>query len=482
MENCTLLRKYCKKPLWFVLLSLCILAIFSHCSSFSYYTNQLYFRMAKRSDRGQSSRLKFDTCFGRYIYVHDLPSRFNVDILKNCSSIAKWYNICEYLSNFGLGPETKDSGKILQKRSWYATDQFMLEVIFHNRMKKYKCLTNDSTLASAIFVPFYPGLDVGRYLWDDAGFDRDFNSVELVKWLTEKTEWKRLQGQDHFFVTGRITWDFRRRTDTQSDWGNKLLVLPETKNMTILGIESSPWTTNEFAIPYPTNFHPRRDLEVFQWQKKIKNITRPYLFSFVGAPRPKSENSIRSIIIKQCIASKRHCKFYNCNVRSCNNPVNAMSMLQRSNFCLQPSGDSYTRRSIFDSILAGCIPVFFHPGSAYIQYIWYLPKNYTKYSVFIPEKTLRDETKSIETILKAISDNQVRSMREEVIGLIPRVIYADPRSSLETLEDAFDTALRGVIERVDRIKKITKDGSNASVEFLEDKQRIEKQWDEMFRQ
>jgi hypothetical protein len=36
-------------------------------------------------------------------------------------------------------------------------------------------------------------------------------------------------------------------------------------------------------------------------------------------------------------------------------------------------------------MLAGSIPVFFHPGSAYVQYIWHLPKNYTRYSVFIPE-------------------------------------------------------------------------------------------------
>ncbi|KAL8158319.1 xyloglucan galactosyltransferase KATAMARI1 homolog [Apium graveolens] len=492
MENWTLLTKYCKKPLWFVLLTLCVLAFFSHHSYFSYDTKPLYSRVSKEVDtriskgvyREEGSRHEFDACIGRYIYVHDLPSKFNVDILKNCTSSVKWYNnICEYMSNFGLGPELKGSGKVLQKKSWYATNQFMLEVIFHNRMKKYKCLTNDSTLASAIFVPFYPGLDVGRYLWDDAGFDRDANSIELMKWLTEKSEWKKLQGQDHFFVAGRITWDFRRLTDIQTDWGNKLMVLPEAKNMTILGIESSPWTSNEFAIPYPTYFHPTRDSEVSRWQSKIKKTKRPYLYSFVGAPRPKSEDSIRSIIIKQCVASRRKCKFLDCNVKSCQNPGNVMSTLQKSNFCLQPSGDSYTRRSTFDSILAGCIPVFFHPGSAYIQYIWYFPKNYTKYSVFIPEKTLRDGTKSIETILRAIPNSQVRSMREEVIGLIPRVTYADPRSSLETLEDAFDTALRGVIKRVEIIKKVTEDGRNASVvEFLEEEHMIEKQLDSLFRQ
>lgn len=461
MENWTLVTKYCKKPLWCVLFSLSVLTFYSHHSSFLYYTKPVVAKKVKEMEAKQNSRHNFDSCFGRYIYVHDLPSKFNVDILNNCSALLRWSNNCEFLSNSGLGLETKVSGEILQKRSWYATNQFMLEVIFHNRMKEYKCLTKDPTLASAIFVPFYPGLDLRRYLWDDAALKRDFNSIELMKWLAEKREWKKMQGRDHFFVAGRTTWDFRRRGDSQSGWGNNLMELSQTKNMTVLGIESSPWSNNEFAIPYPTYFHPRHDFEVFQWQSKIRKIKRPYLYSFVGAPRPKAEKSIRSMIIDQCTASGRNCDFLDCKIKNCKNPVNVMNMLQRSNFCLQPSGDTYTRKSIFDSILAGCIPVFFNPRSAYIQYIWYLPKNYTKYSVYIPEKKLKEGPESIEMILKGISNGQVRSMREEVIGLIPHIIYAYPQSSLDTLEDAFDIAVRRVIERVERMKLETEDGRGA---------------------
>ena len=108
-----------------------------------------------------------------------------------------------------------------------------------------------------------------------------------------------------------------------------------------------------------------------------------------------------------------------------------MQMFQSSLFCLQPQGDSYTRRSAFDSMLAGCIPVFFHPGSAYTQYTWHLPRNYSKYSVFIPEDDIRKRNISIEERLKQIPSDVVKDMREEVINLIPRLIYADPRSKLE---------------------------------------------------
>lgn len=477
MEKVIVIRTYCRKQLWFVFHLLCVFTIsiyyldlFAAKNSttlFSYHqpaTNPLPFTKSKQLlyqslDLVEiNTKQDLDSCVGRYIYVHDIPSRFNLDILKNCWSILKWINMCEYISNLGLGPQAKNSESVLQNSSWYATNQFMLEIIFHNRMKQYKCLTNDSTLASAIFVPFYAGLDVSRYLWDNSStLVKDSNPVELGKWLRGKTEWKEMQGQDHFFVAGRITWDFRRESDNGSDWGNRLMALPEIKNMTILGIESSPWSSNEFAIPYPTYFHPSKDYEVFEWQNKIRMKKRRFLYSFVGAPRPNSQESIRGNIISQCLASRRKCKLLDCKVKNCHNPVFVMEMFQRSKFCLQPSGDSFTRRSTFDSILAGCIPVFFHPGSAYIQYKWHLPKNYTQYSVFIPEEALRNGTANIDKILEAKTEDEVKGMREEVIRLIPRVIYAHPRASLGTLEDAFDIAVKRVVERIERIRREMKE-------------------------
>ncbi|KAJ0034215.1 hypothetical protein Pint_25628 [Pistacia integerrima] len=127
-------------------------------------------------------------------------------------------------------------------------------------MKQYKCLTSNSSLASAIYVPFYAGLNVGRHLWGFNTSVRDSSAFDMVKWLKAKPEWKRMWGRDHFFVAGRIAWDFRRRREIDSDWGNKLMSLPESMNMTMLTIESISWS-NEFAIPYPTYFHPSSERE-----------------------------------------------------------------------------------------------------------------------------------------------------------------------------------------------------------------------------
>ncbi|CAM9004075.1 unnamed protein product [Rhodiola kirilowii] len=397
---------------------------------------------------------KSDPCGGKYIYVHNLPSRFNEDMLKECKSLSLWTNMCKFTTNAGLGPPLENEEGVFSDTGWYATNQFAVDVIFNNRMKQYECLTNDSSLAAAIFIPFYAGFDIARYLWGYNISVRDAASLDLVDWLMKRPEWNVMGGKDHFLVAGRITWDFRRLSESETDWGNKLLFLPAAKNMSMLVVESSPWNANDFGIPYPTYFHPAKDAEVFMWQDRMRKLERTWLFSFAGAPRPDNLKSIRGQIINQCRESKVG-KLLECDFgeSKCHSPSSIMQMFQSSLFCLQPQGDSYTRRSAFDSMLAGCIPVFFHPGSAYTQYTWHLPKNFTKYSVFIPEDDIRKRNVSIEERLSLIPPEQVKTMREEVINLIPSLIYADPRSKLETLKDAFDVSVQAIINRVTKLRK-----------------------------
>ncbi|XP_057502573.1 probable xyloglucan galactosyltransferase GT13 [Actinidia eriantha] len=456
--------------LWFLVVSPGYSALFAHTHILNYFGNYMNnssifqipnssknFSSMVESHKRETAKPKpilEDLCSGRTIYIHDLPSRFNTDILKNCDSLLKWpkSDMCQAILNTGLGPHIVDSHSILEGMSWFVTHPNLLEVIFHNRMRRYECLTNDSSLASAMYVPFYAGLDLGRYLWGFNTSVRDSASMDLFKWLVEKTEWKKLWGKDHFFVVGRTTWDFRRLTKNDSDWGNNLMFLPQLTNMTILGFESSPWVYREVPIPYPTNFHPSNDNQVFAWQNKVRRRERKYLFSFVGGSRPEQSDSIRGEIIEHCLGAGEKCKWLECSSSSgnCDDPNRVMEMFQSATFCLQPRGDTPTRRSTFDSILAGCIPVFFSARTAYAQYTWHLPEDHAKYSVFIPEDGIKNGTTNIENVLSRIPEGEVSAMREEeVVRLIPRIMFANPMGKLETLEDAFDIAVKGVLERVE---------------------------------
>ncbi|CAN1184800.1 Probable xyloglucan galactosyltransferase GT12 [Linum perenne] len=218
-------------------------------------------------------------------------------------------------------------------------------------------------------------------------------------------------GRDHFFILGRITCDLRR--DEISQWGSKLMMLLESMNMTLLTIETTA-CSNEFAIPYPSYFHPTTANQVHQWQERIRTHERRYLYTFVGAPRANMTGSIQGHLMEQCIGSTKKCKLLNCQQRErCENSVEVMRVFQDSTFCLKPPGDSPTRRSIFDSILAGCIPLFFHPFSAYGQHIWHLPRNYSAYSVYIPEELVREGRVDIEKRLLQVTGEEIVGIQDQ---------------------------------------------------------------------
>ncbi|PAN47032.1 hypothetical protein PAHAL_9G229400 [Panicum hallii] len=399
-----------------------------------------------------------DRCAGRYIYMYDLPPRFNDDLVRGCRALSPWMDMCPYLANCGMGPALGDEGGVFQDSGWYATDQFTLEIISRCRMERYECLTGDPSLAAAVYVPFYAAMDAGRYFFNTTS-TRDALALDLAEWLVRRPEWRAMGGRDHFMVAGRTSWELERKADVDEEWGTKLLTLPAIRNMTALILETSPWDRDNFrgevvqswsslAIPYPTYFHPETAADVVAWQEKVRAAERRWLFSFAGAPRPGSKKTIRAEIIRQCGASSR-CNLFDCGSgASCYWPGGATRVFESSDFCLQPRGDTLTRRSTFDAILAGCIPVFFHPGSAYTQYMLHLPGDPNSYSVLIQHTDVTGRNASIEETLSRIAPEAVRAMREEVIRLIPRVVYADPRSTRVDFKDAFGIALDAVIDRV----------------------------------
>ncbi|KAF8672687.1 hypothetical protein HU200_049383 [Digitaria exilis] len=394
-----------------------------------------------------------DRCAGRYIYMYDLPARFNVDLVRDCKKLWRFYDMCPHVANSGMGQPMGDTeGGVFSRHGWYATNQFTLDVIFHARMVSgYGCLTGDPSLAAAVYVPFYASLDGGRYMWNSTT-SRDMLGLDLVGWLSQRPEWRAMGGRDHFMVAGRTAWDFRRGQDVDEQWGTKLLNDPAVQNMTVLVLETSPWHRANLAVPYPTYFHPGTDADVAAWQVKVRDAERAWLFSFAGAPHPwKRDNVVRPEIFRQCGASSR-CRLFRCvgrgSANTCKSPGSVMRVFEGSEFCLQPRGDSLTRRSTFDAILAGCIPVFFDPGSAYTQYTLHLPEAHESWSVLIVDTDVTERNVSVEETLSKIPPETVKAMREEVIRLIPRVVYADPRSRGVDFKDAFDVAVEGVIDRV----------------------------------
>lgn len=349
----------------------------------------------------------------------------------------------------------------MDMHSWHRTDSYMLEIIFHYRLLHYPCLTSDPDLADAFFLPYYAGLDALKYLYtEEKKKPKMRHGLKLVRWLHQdviaKEKWGKYGGQDHFLVMGRTPWDFGDLGS--STWGTGILHIPQYDNMTLLLIEKQAWRPNQHAIPYPTSFHPQSTMSLRAWMRRVWIRKRTTLFTFAGSVRPAfMKGGIRDILLDQCRSSKK-CKLLDCNYVKCShNPQPIMNAFLDSQFCLQPRGDTPTRRSVFDSLIAGCIPVIFHNDTAYTQYKWHLPQDAHTWSVYISEDEIRKGA-LVEDILMVYKQNQIALLRKALLAMIPKVIYADYGTGNESLgmqqgeADAFDVSVREVLKLVSEMK------------------------------
>ncbi|MCL7035159.1 hypothetical protein MKW94_003256 [Papaver nudicaule] len=404
------------------------------------------FRSWRRSNSSTPS--SSSTCDERGIFVYDLPSRFNKDLMNidECSSMVPWMNFCEYFTNEAMGEPISRLGK-----GWYRTHQYSLEPIFHARVLKHPCRVYDVNEASLFYVPYYGGLDILRWHFKNSTFDvKDMLSLELMRWLQLQQPWVKNSGKDHLFVLGKISWDFRRLK--RQKWGTRFLELDQMQNPLKLLIERQPWHVNDIGVPHPTHFHPHSDNDIVEWRSKISQSDRTSLISFAGGARPGAPDNIRSSLIKQCtsVADERICRFHNCVSGGCDQrPESLIELFMESEFCLQPPGDSPTRKSVFDSLISGCIPVLFDPFTAYYQYPWHLPEDHRRYSVYIAKEEVRDMKVDVVERLMKVSLEERKEMRRYIVHeLMPRLVYGEPNSELDKFEDAFSVSINNVLDRV----------------------------------
>ncbi|KAG0586697.1 hypothetical protein KC19_2G110000 [Ceratodon purpureus] len=395
-----------------------------------------------------------ETCEGKYVYVYDLPAEYNKDLVGRCDSLFSWFSMCPYVvdSGRGLPVNAVDNGTqiFVPGNKWFNTHQYALEMISHARILKYKCRTEDREKANLFYIPFYAGLDVIQWHFDPntTKEKKDALSLKLMSWLVKQKEFVRRQGKDHVLVLGKISWDFRRQPD--AFWGSRMLQFPELKEVTRLMIERDPWSDHDIGVPHPTYFHPTSASDIDAWLAHIKSQKREYLVTFVGKERKNDPTNPRTALVRQCmnVTSAEDCRFVECNKDKCLHAAFVTRAFLATHFCMQPPGDSPTRRSVFDSLIAGCIPVLFHPQTAYTQYPWHLPRNESLYSVYIPEEEVIKGTVNVVDELKKISVEQRNAMREYIITtMIPGLIYSEPGADVSPYRDAFEISLDQVLHR-----------------------------------
>ena len=107
-------------------------------------------------------------------------------------------------------------------------------------------------------------------------------------------------------------------------------------------------------------------------------------------------------------------------------------------FYFQPEGDSPTRKSFYDAILSGCIPVLFQKG---VRYPYEDTLNYTNFVVFVDLADAMDKDGNIVDLLRTIPQSTITKMQETlsyVAQYFQYGVYSDG-------EDAFTMLLRQVL-------------------------------------
>ncbi|XP_057811048.1 probable xyloglucan galactosyltransferase GT19 [Salvia miltiorrhiza] len=423
---------------------------------------------AAASAAAQDSDLDPD-CTDRWIHIRQLPPQFNLDLLSNCSEYPVFDDFCPYAGNHGLGQKTHNSS-----RSWYRTDPLMLELIFHRRMLEYPCLTADPALAAAVYLPYYAALDALRYLYGPDQNSSFLHGLDLFHFLTRLDRpsiWHRRGGHDHFLVMARPAWDFSQPLSNDPPiFGTSFLETPEFFNVTALTLEARAYPWQEQAVPYPTSFHPQNLGFLESWTQRVRRTRRSSLMLFAGGGGISANPNIRRSIRLECdnvtalitngTGYDKFCDFVDCSNGICeHDPIRFMKPMLRASFCLQPPGDTPTRRSTFDAVVAGCIPVFFEELSARRQYTWHLAEEeYREFSVFIPKEEVVGKGVRIFDVLMGIPRAEVRRMREKVVQVMERVMYRKHGSSLglRSKRDAFDIAVEGALRRIkSRLEEIS---------------------------
>ncbi|KZV40992.1 hypothetical protein F511_17400 [Dorcoceras hygrometricum] len=400
-------------------------------------------------------------CTNKWIHIRHLPPQFNLHLLTNCSQYPLFDDFCPYLSNHGLGQKTHNNS-----HSWYRTDPFMLELIFHRRMLEYPCLTSDPNLADAVYIPYYAGIDSLKYLFGpeiNSSFNHGLDLFHYLVHVDSPSIWRNYQGHDHFLVMARPAWDFSQPLSNDPPiFGTSFLELPEFFNVTALTVESRAYPWQEKAIPYPTSFHPPNLAYLESWINRIRKSRRSTLMLFAAGGGISANPNIRRSIRLECDNSTnlnadatgyaKFCEFVDCSNGVCeHDPIMVMKPMLQASFCLQPPGDTPTRRSTFDGILAGCIPVFFEDLSAKKQYGWHLPEEeYSEFSVFIAKEDVVFKGLKIVDVLMSIPRTEVRRMRDKLLEMMPRIMYRKHGSSLglRSKKDAFDVAVEGTLQRI----------------------------------
>ncbi|XP_067651969.1 uncharacterized protein [Haliotis asinina] len=412
-------------------------------------TETLLTGMYTRNVHNQDQNIKLNTAKKiPKVYIYSLPTRFNKDI-ETCVNYDAQPYLCLHLQNGGLGKFIYREGEM----GVFYTNQFSLEVIIHNQLLQSRYRTLNPEEADIFYIPAY----LGVYF-----FCRWSTTIEQLQNemfdIIDAMPYFR-QGKPHISTLAKI-----EREQAASD--HPLLQNEKCRDVTYLVIEKEAYAwyrkflgienQRVIVVPYPSYVH------LYNTKTASQSISSPGLESrqlmiFVAASDRRT-NEFRNIIMDQMphkVVDTTYEKFVEqVQAQGKDTPTQVIltttecrpghenitiGWMQKSVFCLQPPGDSPTRKSFYDSIQSGCIPVIFRFADQNVEYPFQRVLNYTEFIVTIDSERI-ERHEQIRDILEEIPKDEVHRLHQNVLKVARMLQYSviesgdQPRSYRDALD------------------------------------------------
>ena len=219
-------------------------------------------------------------------------------------------------------------------------------------------------------------------------------------------------------------------------WMADVLILGTEQMTGITGYRSHETKSPFIAIPYPSYGHltttSRHSSHLFEQERRVlifiaardrhpqkekRRLFWEVRHSIMTQFRSKTQLPIKEYYQKKGLPQQTTLKAMWLEIGSTCDIVNkTMEWMRNSVFCLQPPGDTATRKSFFDSILSGCIPVIFEANWLnHVTYPFEDVLDYSKFTVTVPGngtfwETLGPYEEDLEKV-RVLQQNLVQVMK-----------------------------------------------------------------------
>lgn len=386
------------------------------------------------------------------IFIYELPRRFNYDILECVKK-----DECFDLDFCGMGQELFRTGNVSVRN----TNQFALEVILHHQLlfSPYRVL--DPTKADIFYIPAYTGLSC---------FCRRQTGVTNTRALTEELfHWLDLQepykaGKLHMSALAKIERE-------QASERCPLLTFPQARNIVYATIEEEADRSHKHylnltghsvvVVPYPSYGHivsgssqldnsepllsiPLEDKKVFILLAAGARRSNPFRVKLMNQfdPKSRTKSSYDNFFSRSANEDTDMVFLYTQECQD-DHQWTTIPWMQHSVFCLQPPGDSPTRKSFYDAIIAGCIPVLFKDHRQ-VNYPFQERLDYQKFTVTLSYSDIDRKGRLVRDLLERIPKTEIQSKLMEIQKVAANLQYSLPTESSSQLKGATQLLMKEI--------------------------------------